>query len=185
MTSKAKKHIPNFFNRGLWKRIQVKKRGDVNKRMWRWAYRIVAAADKVDAEAYDRHRFMQSRINAAIQGGFFTRSIPETEEDDWWMVSFDDSRALRFYGHFCGRNCDKCGGYITGSWCGDTKIKCECYDSSEGVLFEHEEGGVYCPHRASRDCGCDNALKEREREMYEIHNYIMLIQKWWRKAKKA
>jgi len=135
-------------------------------------------------EDYLKHHYIQSQINMIIQRGFFTRNIPETENDDWWVVSFDDdSNSLRFYGDFSGRNCDKCGNYMSSICDGITQIQCNCFNDEE-VLFK-AVGRGYCPYTKSRECGCDIAYQKREKDIYEMHDYLVLIQTWWRKAIKG
>lgn len=169
-------------NRDLWKRIKVAKKNNKERILWKRAEAVVIAQGKYKAkESYIKHRFLQSRINETIQRGFFSRNIPETENDDWWLVSFEDTNPFVFYGNFSGKNCDKCGNYITYIWCGITKIQCNCANYEE-VLFKIDDGSGYCPYTKSRDCDCYNAFQETEESMYEVLAYIILIQKWWRRA---
>ena len=180
-------------NRDLWKRIKAAEKDKKKRILWKRAEADVIAQEKYEAKkakevkaAYIKHRFLQSKINETIQRGFFTRNIPETENDDWWLVSFEDTNSLVFYGNFSGKNCDNCGNYITYIWCGITKIQCNCFDDGEEeVLFKTDAGGGYCPYTKSRDCDCENNFEETEKCMYEVLAYIVLIQKWWRKAIKT
>ena len=160
-------------NRDLWKRIKAAEKDKKKRILWKRAEADVIAQEKYEAKK-------------AIQRGFFTRNIPETENDDWWLVSFEDTNSLVFYGNFSGKNCDNCGNYITYIWCGITKIQCNCFDDGEEeVLFKTDAGGGYCPYTKSRDCDCENNFEETEKCMYEVLAYIVLIQKWWRKAIKT
>ena len=178
-------------NRDLWKRIKAAEKDKKKRILWKRAEADVIAQEKYEAKkakevkaAYIKHHLLQSKINETIQRGFFTRNIPETENDDWWLVSFEDTNSLVFYGNFSGKNCDNCGNYITYIWCGITKIQCNCANEYE-VLFKTDEGGGYCPYTKSRDCDCENNFQETEECMYEVLAYIVLIQKWWRKAIKT
>ena len=171
MTSNAQKHI-TLFNKDLLKREE--------------SYvldKYEAKESKNTKEAYIKHRRLQSKINETIQRGFFTRNIPETENDDWWLVSFEDTNSLLFYGNFSGKNCDNCGNYMTYIWCGITQIQCRCFDDDEEVLFKTDAGRGYCPYTKSRDCDCENNFEETEKLVYEVLAYIVLIQKWWRRLK--
>jgi hypothetical protein len=178
-------------NRDLWKRIKIAKKNKKKRILWKRAEAFVIAEKKYKAKKakevkkdYIKHRFLQSKINETIQRGFFSRNIPETENDDWWLVSFEDTSSLMFYGNFSGKNCDNCGNYITYIWCGITQIQCNCAIYEE-VLFKTEDGSGYCPYTKSRDCDCENNFEETEKSMYEVLAYIVLIQKWWRKANKV
>ena len=179
-------------NRDLWKRIKAAEKDKKKRILWKRAEADVIAQEKYEAKkakevkaAYIKHRLLQSKINETIQRGFFTRNIPETENDDWWLVSFEDTNSLLFYGNFSGKNCDNCGNYITYIWCGITQIQCRCFDDEDEVLFKTDEGSGYCPYTKSRDCDCENNFEETEKCMYEVLAYIVLIQKWWRKAIKT
>ena len=178
-------------NRDLWKRIKIAKKNKKKRILWKRAEAVVIAQEKYQAKkakeakkAYIKHRFLQSKINETIQRGFFTRNIPETENDDWWLVSFEDTNPFVFYGNFSGKNCNKCGNYITYIWCGITQIQCNCANYEE-VLFKTEDGSGYCPYTKSCDCDCENNFEETEKSMYEVLAYIVMIQKWWRKTNKT
>jgi len=165
--------------------MKATNKAKAKRMLWKRAESYVIAHEKYktkkDKAAYLKHRYLQSKINETIQHGFFTRNIPETENDDWWLVTFEDSNSLLFYGDFSGKNCDKCGNYITYMWCGIIQIQCNCFDD-EDVLFKTDKGGGYCPYTKSRDCDCENKFEETEKIMYEVLAYIVLIQRWWRRA---